>query len=241
MLKLHILKKNRIFRVCCIIFVSFLLLPSAVFVTLWVKITFKKRHKGHQGFIWNISFYFVLCVCLYVHIYACFVSLMNGIEFKTFCLEQYGPIIISSNLSKGLRPNSNISTNVLTYHPLWFEKWNATGFEQLEGSFEGGTSPVIQSKTWHSLTEPRPRCATFYCHHAESVWWWYGESSEESPKFTEEFDYLYPLSAQWVMEPLTICHLFHLHHQHLPACLLLTIFITLSHFFRALIESKKCC
>ncbi len=73
-------------------------------------------------------------------------------------------------------------------------------------------------------------------HHADSSLQWSctaqevfdadidGESSEESPKFTEGFDYLYPLSTQWVMESLTICHLIHLHHQHLPACLWLTIF-----------------
>lgn len=73
-------------------------------------------------------------------------------------------------------------------------------------------------------------------HHADSSLQWSctaqevfdgdidGESSEESPKFTEGFDYLYPLSTQWVMESLTICHPIHLHHQHLPACLWLTIF-----------------
>lgn len=73
-------------------------------------------------------------------------------------------------------------------------------------------------------------------HHADSSLQWSctaqevfdgdidGESSEESPKFTEGFDYLYPLSTQWVMESLTICHLIHLHHQHLPACLWLTMF-----------------
>lgn len=90
-------------------------------------------------------------------------------------------------------------------------------------------------------------------HHADSSLQWSctaqevfdgdidGESSEESPKFTEGFDYLYPLSTQWVMESLTICHLIHLHHQHLPACLWLTMFffIILSHFFATLMESEN--
>lgn len=83
-------------------------------------------------------------------------------------------------------------------------------------------------------------------HHADSSLQWSctaqevfdgdidGESSEESPRFTEGFDYLYPLSTQWVMESLTICHLIHLHHQHLPACLWLTIF-----FFATLMESEN--
>lgn len=58
-----------------------------------------------------------------------------------------------------------------------------------------------------------------------TVWWcnWW-ESSEESPKASEEFDYLHPLSAQWAIARLTICHPFHLHRQHLP-CLFMP-----SHF-----------
>lgn len=52
---------------------------------------------------------------------------------------------------------------------------------------------------------------------AGAVWWcnWW-ESSEESPTASEEFDYLHPLSAQWAIVRLAICHPFHLHRQHLP-------------------------
>lgn len=114
--------------------------------------------------VWNIKFNFVFRVCFFICTYACFVSLMNGIEFKTSRLEHDGPIIISSTLVKRVETQqqhhhqrSNLSSTVKC------KKWKASGFEQLEGSFEGGTSPVIQSKTWHSLTEPRPCCVSFHC------------------------------------------------------------------------------
>lgn len=61
---------------------------------------------------------------------------------------------------------------------------------------------------------------------AGAVWWcnWW-ESSEESPTASEEFDYLHPLSAQWAIVRLAICHPFHLHRQHLPCLFMPSCFL----------------
>lgn len=78
-----------------------------------------------------------------------------------------------------------------------------------------GASRVYQKTNLYLLCVPSE--AEWPGFDAGAVWWcnWW-ESSEESPKASEEFDYLHPLSAQWAIVRLAICHPFHLHRQHLP-------------------------
>lgn len=95
-----------------------------------------------------------------------------------------------------------------------------------------GTSRVYQNTNLYLLCVPSEEERPAF--DAGAVWWcnWW-ESSEESPKASEEFDYLHPLSAQWAIVRLAICHPFHLHRQHLP-CLFMP-----SHFLEAVYYGER--